>query len=304
MSSKGAWLYESLAEPLCMPGARDNSKERVVLTGRWLARGVFSTATLLGQNRAKPGFISMPTALEQLPGLTPKGTVEVADWRTHGTDSVHYLLPGRDTLYSAAKIAGHNAAVELLHRFPERINLAPRGVIDAADRPAVSGTVQSHASPALLELRDGVASVARGVEGISHLGSRQPLQHAAEDFVRFALSTTLATFRDIRMHTAHFQFELYKTEGPIGELINTLSIKTAQLALPSISTVLAKSPLSQPPLAILKPALREALQAAMKSSPVARELWASLFRPERSSILKSAAKLARTIAVRAYAESN
>jgi acyl-CoA reductase-like NAD-dependent aldehyde dehydrogenase len=106
------------------------------------------------------------------------------------------------------------------------------------------------------------------------------------------------------MHTAHFQFELYKTEGPIGELINTLGIKTSQNALPSISALLAKSPLSQPPLVMFKPALREALQEAKQASPVARELWASLFREERASILKSAAKLARSIAVRDYAATN
>ncbi len=164
--------------------------------------------------------------------------------------------------------------------------------------------VQSHASPALLELRDGVESVARSVEGVPQFGSLQPLHDAAEDFVRLALATTLATFRDTRMHTAHFQFELYKTEGPIGELINTLSARTAQLALPSISVALAKSPLCKPPLVILKPALREALQETKESSPAARELWVSLFRYERASLLKSAAKLARNIAVRAYAESN
>jgi|694.fasta_scaffold05602_2 hypothetical protein len=304
MSSRGAWLYESLPEPIAMPRPTNSSSERVIITGRWLARGVFSTATLVSANQAKPGFIRMAEALAQQPGLTPKGTVEVVDWRTYGADSVNYLLPLRDTLCSAAKTAGHNAAVSLLHRFPDRVNLAPRGTIDATDRPVVSGTVQSHASPALVELRDGVESIARSVEGIAHLGSLLPLQHAAEDFLQLALATTLATFRDTRMHTAHFQFELYKTEGPIGELINTLGIKTSQNALPSISALLAKSPLSQPPLVMFKPALREALQEAKQASPVARELWASLFREERASILKSAAKLARSIAVRDYAATN
>jgi ribosomal protein L19E len=55
---------------------------------------------------------------------------------------------------------------------------------------------------------------------------------------------------------------------------------------------------------MFKPALREALQEAKQASPVARELWASLFREERASILKSAAKLARSIAVRDYAATN
>ncbi len=304
MSARGAWLYESLPEPLVIPSSVSTAGERVVLTGRWLAHGLFSTATLNSANQAKPGLLPIPDALSLIPGLTPRGTVEAIDWRSRGAESLIYVIPLPETLRCAARAAGHNAAVSLLRRFPSRVNLTASGAVGTEDRPVVATIVEAHARPALLELRDGVRTAARSVDGLARPASVPQLRYAAEDFLRITLATALSTFRDTRLQTAHFQFEVYKTEGPIGALAKSLGVRAAELGLPTIAAYLAKSPLSKPPLALLKPALREALQAERQNSPTAGELWVSLVKEERALILRTAAKMARSIAVVAHSEKN
>ncbi len=301
LKTHGAQLHELLTEPLFVRGA---APEPLILTGRWLARGLFSTAHISPLGHIIPGFADMRETIELNPHLTPMGGAGVEDWRAGGSRSAQLLMPRRETLETAAVSAGQETAVALLSRFPNRVNLAPLGLVRAEDRPYVSALVQSNCQAALSELKLGVERLASWFP--EHYGNlkSQPLQFASEDLLRRALVTALSTFRDTRMHTAHYQFERYGDEGPIGSLVERLAARTSQMALSDISKIVIANPCSRPRLAALKPVLRESLRALKEDCPSSAELWHSLANPERQSIIKAAARRAWKLAVQKQAGMN
>lgn len=301
---RGALLHEILPQHEPIRLSPTEVPQEVVVTGRWLAEGVFTVAVALPQGQLLPALLDMPHALSFNPGLTPLGTVdpgEPPDWRAFLSG---YLTPMRQTLHSAIVRAGNEAAVSLLEAFPGRVDLRPKGLVSPGDRPAISEIVQWQASRLVAEISSGLRLSSRLSGGCPQEEVQRAESSLAQWCVRGIEHQALSFFRDTRLQVAQFEFEHYRAEGPIGALVEELVRRTNPLASSLIAKEMFRQPLGPRQPSLLKPALKTSLREATASSPLFKELWACLPRSERASVLRCAARLAWSLGAQRYANSN
>jgi len=303
LTRQGAKLYELFKEQTPIRISEDPRLAPAVLTGRWLARGVFTLAVPELWSITRPAFISFQRAFALNAGLTPSGTFEATPWHEQDNCASRYLVPASETLRAAMHAAGQEIAVNLLAVFPDRVNLEHGREMSPADRQTISKIVRLHCEGFLSEVTQGLQALR------SFYGGSISLAQAEEDtirasFLQGARAVALATFKETRLQVAHFLFEHYGCDGPLGALVRTVSEATASSSLSVVSSSLRESPLSAPQLSLLKPMLKAAVHSARMTNPHFAEWWSAVGKDERRELIKVAAREAWASAARQYSRTN
>ena len=303
LAAHGAKLHELFANPLLVRVSENPKVPEVAITGRWLARGAFLAAIPLSADKVAPELFAISRVLSVNPHLSPTGTIEPIPWETDPNCAARFLIPSTSTIAAATNAAAQEAAAHLLRVFPQRIDLAPRGLIAHDDRMVLAHALMLHGEPLALEIALGLRTLAQ----IAPDSIRQSI--GLEDEIRTSVRSslmrkTLSIFRETRLHVAHFKHECYGDEGPIGSLVASLAELAEARAKATIVASLNHYPFSAPQLGALKEILRDGLKQLMQKEPLFKELWVNLPKSERGRIARDAAKQAWSACVRRYAMDN
>lgn len=303
LTSQGAIFNERFDSLPWVRVSKSDSIPKVVLTGRWPARGVFTAALPLDNSEILTGVCDMRSVLSLNPGLTPLGTIQTRPWGEH-PDALHdYVLPLHSTLLAATRALGHETTSKLLDAFPRRVDLAPLGAIRSEDRGMIVTTTIGCTHLAALEVEQALSHIAPLLDP-SHVSISRSLEAFRGRLLEQALEQALRSFRDIRLQTALYQYETYGTEGVLSNLVETVSSTSASRGESLISKALFDSPVATPQTHLLKETLRGALREALQERREFKELWSLLSKSERRSLVRDCAARAWQEGARSYALRN